>query len=395
MLITETVREALQSLWSAKQRTLLALLGVVIGIGSVIAMVSVGQVVKNESLKQFSEMSTDVVTIYKAHGHSDDGFSRGMNLKECVEIPKYCPGVKAVAPYTTAHAPGKIAGRTTHLPFMGVTESFFSLNRLRIAQGRMLSDLDVMMFYCVIGVNLREQLANTGVQNPVGHKLFFAGRLFTVVGVLEYAAPNMMRPGELNQGLLIPVSTALRLPDGGGVNNVLARLTAAEKWRTAKTQILSYFESRPKPTGVDIRSAEQLLEQIQGQMRLFTLLLGAVGSISLVVGGVGVMNVMLVSVAERKREIGVRRALGARRRDIRAQFLVEAVCLCLVGGVLGVALGVGGCYVVCRLNAWEFLVSWFAIALGVGVSCLVGVFFGFYPARQAAKLRPIDALREG
>ena len=392
MIIKETLREALRSLWSTKQRTILALLGIIIGIGSVIAMVSVGMVVKNESLKQFQEMGTDIITISKSGGEGRD--KAKIKLADALNLPAYCPEIISVAPYTNAYSQIKIKGKGEFSACNGVTASFFELNKLKLSRGRVISDLDIMMFYCVIGEELCEKLQASGVREVLGHKLFFNNKLFTVVGVLEHVAPSMMRPSDLNEGLLIPISTSLRMRDGGQIDNILARLVPSQDWQLAERQATKYFRTNTKVRDIRVRSSEQLIQQIQEQMRLFTLLLGAVGSISLIVGGVGVMNVMLVSVSERKREIGIRRALGARRTDIQFQFLVESILLCLLGGVLGIGLGIGVCYLVSMMNDWEFLISSSAAALGVGVSCLVGLFFGFYPARQASRLKPIEALRD-
>ncbi|NCA91299.1 MAG: FtsX-like permease family protein, partial [Gammaproteobacteria bacterium] len=156
-------------------------------------------------------------------------------------------------------------------------------------------------------------------------------------------------------------------------------------------QAQAYFQARRQP--VRARSPEEIIAQMEKQMRMFTLLAGAIGSISLIVGGIGVMNVMLVSVTERRREIGVRRALGARQGDIQQQFLVESVILSLLGGLFGILLGVGASWLTAYLAYWKFLLSLDAILLGVGVASAVGIFFGFYPARQAARLDPIQALR--
>jgi len=396
MACKETINEALNSLWNSKQRTLLALLGIVIGIGSVIAMVSIGVVVKHESLKQFEQMGTDVITIsLQSSGGfgSDSGRGGTVHLKDVLDIPLECPDIERVAPYTSTYVNSRIAGESSFMPVLGVTQNFFPLNKIDVTQGRLIYDLDVTMYYCVVGRELCDKLVATGVENIIGHQIFLLGRLFTVVGVLENVEDNMMRPSEMNRGAIIPVTTALRLADGGELNNILARIPQSGDWRRAEAQVTSYFSQRTRGMQAHVRSAEMLLKQIQKQMRLFTLLLGTVGSISLIVGGVGVMNVMLVSVSERKREIGIRRALGARRRDIQYQFLVESITLCMAGGLLGIVLGVVACAVVSRFNDWEFLVSWMAVWLGVGVSCLVGVFFGFYPARQAAQMKPIEALR--
>lgn len=388
----ETVREALGSLWGSKQRTLLALLGIVIGIGSVIAMVSIGEVVKHESLKQFQEMGTDIVTI-SVQSRGMGGQQLRVRLKDALDIPGQCADVARVAPYTSTYVNVKLGGKSSFMPVLGVTHDFFALNKISVVQGRPIYDLDVTMFYCVVGRELAAKLASAN-QDVVGSKLALLGRLFTVVGVLDRVEDNMMRPSEMDKGALIPITTALRLAEGGDISSILARVPKEGDWRLAQAQVTSFFASRTKGMEVHVRSAEMLLKQIQTQMQLFTLLLGTVGSISLIVGGVGVMNVMLVSVSERKREIGIRRALGARRRDIQSQFLVESITLCLAGGMLGIVLGVAACSVVAHFNNWEFLISWMAVWLGVGVSCLVGVFFGFYPARQASQMKPIEALRQ-
>jgi len=173
----------------------------------------------------------------------------------------------------------------------------------------------------------------------------------------------------------------------------MARKTPGADHKAATEQIQAYFKQNIRGIRMEVRSAEELIQQMQKQMRLFTLLLGAIGSISLIVGGVGVMNVMLVSVSERKKEIGIRRALGARQGDIQGQFLMEAVTLCLVGGLLGAALGVGASRVIAHFAKWQFMVAYSAMLIGILVAAVVGIFFGFYPARQAAKLNPINALR--
>ena len=173
---------------------------------------------------------------------------------------------------------------------------------------------------------------------------------------------------------------------------MMARMSKGTDYRDATIQLVEYFGERIPQARVHVRSAEELIEQMHRQMRLYTLLLGAVGSISLLVGGIGVMNVMLVAVAERRNEIGVRRALGARQRDIQAQFLIEAVTLSLLGGLIGVIAGAAATYGICRYTGWEFTISAGGTALGTVVAGGAGIFFGIYPAYQAARLNPVAAL---
>ena len=177
------------------------------------------------------------------------------------------------------------------------------------------------------------------------------------------------------------------------IREITARIRPHIHYQQAETEAQAHFRRVAPAAPIAVQSAEQLIESMQRQMRLFALLLGAIGSISLVVGGIGVINVMLVSVVERRKEIGIRRALGARRGDIQLQFLIESLILSLLGGAFGLSLGVAISYVVCQVGDWGFFVSPLALVLGVGVASGVGLFFGFYPERQAARLDPIAALR--
>ncbi|MDC0335618.1 ABC transporter permease [Pseudodesulfovibrio sp.] len=391
MIGRENFNEAIHSLWDAKQRSLLALLGIVIGIGSVIAMVSVGEIVKNEALAQFTAMGTNLLTVQPQQGGDADTASIPFSAAQ--RIPKFCPSIATVAPYSSSYGQILIKGKSVSAPVLGVTEAFADLNKLPVTQGRFISDLDVLMPFCVISQKIKNALAKHGVDKPLGATLIYKGRIFTVCGVIADVPMGGMRPYEISEGIMVPISMAFRLMDRPQLQAVMARLKPKANWQTGSNQLKGYFQRTAKHMQVQIRSAQQLIQQQQKQMQLFTLLLGAIGSISLIVGGVGVMNVMLVSVTERRKEIGIRRALGAQRTDIQSQFLTESIILCITGGFIGSIVGVGAAYVLSNLNNWTFLVSWNAILVGVGVSCIVGLFFGFYPARQAARLSPIEALR--
>jgi putative ABC transport system permease protein len=202
-----------------------------------------------------------------------------------------------------------------------------------------------------------------------------------------------MRPPNLNKAVLIHATTASRAYPDSKITSIIGRVRPGTGTPLLKQQVQAYFSARDKRRNVEVQTAEELIANMEKQMRLFTLLLGAIGSIALIVGGVGVMNVMLVSVSERRKEIGIRRALGAHREDVQTQFIIESVVLCLTGGLIGILIGVVISFLFAHFTKWEFMLSMNAVMLGIGVSSAVGVFFGYYPARQASRLDPITALR--
>ena len=189
------------------------------------------------------------------------------------------------------------------------------------------------------------------------------------------------------------ISNALRAFPNPDINTVMARVDSRVPIIRIKADIQEFFQKKARGMQVEVASAEEMIDRMKQQMQMFSLLLGAIGSISLLVGGIGVMNVMLISVSERRSEIGLRRALGAQQSDIQSQFLIEAILLCLAGGLIGIILGVGISYLFSYFCKWQFITSYFSIALGFGVSTAVGLFCGFYPARTAARLDPIKALK--
>ena len=379
---------------SAKQRTILALIGIVIGIGSVIGMVSVGTIVQNEALKQFKDMGIDIISVSQESGRQEQrGFSSEFNMKDIFELKQFSSSIIEVAPFVSSSAQMGTAGKETHVQLFGVTASFFDLNKLTVRKGRIISDLDKDRYFCVIGAEIEQNLRKLGHTDVLGRQFLFGDRIYTVIGIMDpISEGGGLRPSGVNKSVITHISTGMRAFSNASLNKFLARMGGQDSVEI-KSVIAGYFSKRAKGMMVEVRTAEELIAQMQKQMRLFTLLLGAIGSISLLVGGVGVMNVMLISVTERRKEIGIRRALGAHQGDIMSQFIVESVALCVVGGVIGILLGMAVSYVFAYFSNWQFLVSKAAILLGFGVATAVGVFFGYYPARQAAKSDPIAALR--
>ena len=392
MILRANIKEATRSLYSSKQRTVLALIGIIIGIGSVIAMVSIGKIVQTEALRQFMSMGTNILTIRK--DTPGGGKDSSIQLTTAFDIPSKCPAVVSVGPFISGS--GSVSYRGKKLDgtaILGATESLSDLNKLGVKKGRFLSDLDQYSQYCVLGSTVAQSMKTLAGGEIIGQNLKIDDRIFTVIGYLDETSSGGLRSFDPNGAIFVHLTTLLRIQGTSEISNILAKVRDGSSNDSAKGQVNEFFGQHPKIKDVVITSPEEMVAQMEKQMKLYTLLLGAIGSISLIVGGVGVMNVMLVSVAERRKEIGIRRALGAKRADIKSQFLMESVILSLVGGVLGILLGLGVSFILAHFAKWEFSVSGFAVMLGFGVSSAVGIFFGYYPARQASKLDPIIALR--
>jgi len=395
MIHKSSVTEAWRSLYASKQRSILALIGIMIGIGSVIAMISVGQIVSNESLKQFREMGTDLISIEKGYSGDSSMLSKKAKytLDTTLKLKQLIPAIKLISPVVTSYGEFSFGGAKSGISIIGITPEFISLNRLKLRAGRFISDLDKNHPHIMLGIEAFQQ-ANIPITNElIGQDIRMNNRYYTIVGILEDSPQSRLMSYQTNYSAIMHISTVSRNFNEVELSTVMARMKENVKPTAFVQTIQDYFTRTQRGLSVRVRTAEQLLKQMEKQMQLFTLLLGAIGSISLVVGGVGVMNVMLVSVTERKKEIGIRRALGAKRSDIQNQFLIEAMILSMVGGVIGIVIGIVISYFVSMANNWDYIISYFAIVLGVGVSSSVGIFFGYYPARQAARLDPITALR--
>ena len=388
----------MRSLYGARLRTLLGLIGITIGIASVIAMISTGEIATAQSRKQFEAVGTDILSIEKSDdmARAAPGQGPAIGLEGALDLADTLSTVSDAAPRIKAQGRFSYGGKSVGSgSLQGVSASFRGVNRLRVAEGRFVSDMDTGRYFAVVGAEVAKSMRRRSAGEIVGDILEVDGRLYTVIGVLADSPESYSLPFqvEANQSVFVPITTVRRIDPNAEIKLVIARAAPGIHYADAARDIEAYFAERTRGLAVEVTSAEQLIEQMESQLGLMTLLLGAVGSISLIVGGIGVMNIMLISVTERRREIGVRRALGANRGDIQRQFLSEALILTLGGGIAGVVVGNGTAYGICQYFAWDFILSPTPIVAGVGVSTVVGLFFGFQPAYQASRLNPIVALQ--
>jgi putative ABC transport system permease protein len=341
-------------------------------------------------MREFLEMGVDLITVRK--DYRQEG-GRELRLEDVLSLQRAGESFLHVTPLVTDRGEIGSGKRETPIELFGTTESFLAINKLRLREGRFLAGVDADRFVCVLGEEAARPLRQAAPGELLGRQILLGERFYTVVGVLERTQEGRMRPFGINRAAIVPITTATRTFRSGEIGSFTARVQGGKTPEQIRAEIQGHFARRDRGLRLDVATAEDMRAQMEKQLELFSLLLGAIGSIALIVGGIGVMNVMLIAVAERRKEIGLRRALGAQRRDIQAQFLIESVALCLAGGMLGILLGIGVSYAFAHFQKWPFLVAYRAILLGLGVSSAVGVFFGLYPARAASRLDPIAALR--
>lgn len=384
-MIARNIREAVINLLATKQRSLLALLGIVIGTGSVIAMLNIGAIVEEAVLRQFRDMGTNTLALsFRQEGPAVQPF-------QIDQLPATVPGLAAAVPMMSGYTALRRGGVTLDAAVLGVPGTFAGLARLAAAEGRFIAELDRHEAFGVLGATLAADLSRGGRPVAVGDVILVNGVGITVVGLLRPKPANDLIGVRFDDSLFVSLAAARRLFDNVGIDRAMLFVAPSFAPAEVALRVGDHFAGlRIKTT---IRSAEELIAMMQTQSRLFSRLLGAIGCISLLVGGIGVMNVMLVSVSERRREIGIRLAVGARRADIRQQFMVEGVVLAVVGGLSGTLLGLLVSYGFARMDGLNFVASPVACLLGPAVSALTGIFFSFYPANQAAKLDPIQALQ--
>lgn len=397
MKLTEHLQEGLLNLFSSKLRSLLALLGILVGTASVVAMVSGGKLATNEAIKQFKTLGTDLlaVSISEAtnEGQKNAGTQENLTLEEANKLISVDKAIHEVAPYTQVYNAIQFKGHEINGNLLGVTDSFARIVHIDLERGRFVSYLDKYEFFCVIGHSIYEDIKKFSFTDPIGQQLQVGKNIFTIIGVAKPWPENSFVYANIDYAVLVPILASTAISKHASLGNIIIQLAPGSDIEPAKNHIQNYLNQHLANKQLFFRSAKELIARMTKQSEILTVFLGLIGSISLIVGGIGVMNIMLVSVVERRREIGIRLAVGAKRSDIRSLFLIEAVMLSLVGGTLGVIIGLLIAYVIALFSHWEFTLFLLPPLIGFTVSVATGVFFGFYPAYKASQLDPIEALR--
>ncbi|HVM59415.1 MAG TPA: ABC transporter permease [Verrucomicrobiae bacterium] len=403
MRISATVRMALRALRRNKLRSTLTALGIIIGVGAVIAMVGIGNGAKSQVETQIASLGQNVILIFAGNWNSSGvrsgwGGAGTLVVDDALAIGREIPAVTCVSPEVRDRDQVLANGLNWYTQVLGEGPDYLQIRDWPLDSGAMFTDLDVRgtTKVCVIGKTIANQLFPD--EDPVGQTLRIRDMPFKVLGVLHPKGLSVMNTDQ-DDVILVPYTSLMkRISKRTNIGSIIVQSSSSAASFEVQRAISDLLRQRHRlgPDRDDdftIRGQQEIADAFTATSRIMTVLLGAIASVSLIVGGIGIMNIMLVSVTERTREIGIRMAVGAHGKDILLQFLIEAITLSSLGGLIGIALGIGSAKLLSALAGWPTLVSPTSVMLAFLFSAAVGVFFGFYPARKAANLDPIDALR--
>ena len=403
MKLESTFKIAFRALRRNKLRSVLTALGIIIGVGAVIAMVSIGNGAKAQVEQQIASLGENVILIFSGSVTSSGirtgwGSAGTLKIEDAEAIRREVSGVIAVSEEVISTRQVSAGNQNWFTRVYGESPEYFDIRQWPLSDGSSFTGQDVRSSnkVCVIGRTTASQVF--GSEDPIGQVLRIQGVPFLVTGVLT---PKGLSPQGTDQDdiVIMPYTSAMKRVIGGStLRGINVQVASPNDLAPAQQQITELLRQRHniragRDDDFTVRNQQEIAETATATSRIMALLLGAIASVSLIVGGIGIMNIMLVSVTERTREIGVRLAVGAHGRDILSQFLIEAVTLSVIGGAIGILLGLGASRMLSVFAHWPTLVSIPSIIAAFFVSAAVGIFFGFYPAREASRLDPIEALR--
>ena len=398
--------EAWHAMSANRLRTFLTMLGMVIGVGAVILMMAIGEGAQQSIKRSIDSMGSNLFVILSGSSstsgsRSGSGNSSALNINDANAVGDL-EDIAAIAPISTGNAQIIFSGNNWNTSIIGTSPTYFSIRGWNVDSGELFSDADIRSAnrVALIGKTVAENLFGDDI-DPIGKTIRIKKSPFTILGVLESKGQSFDGRDQ-DDTIIVPITTAQRKLFGnqipGSVRMIMAQAKSEKYMGVAEDAINDLIRQRHNirenaESDFSVRNLTAMAKTASETAKTMSMLLGAIASISLLVGGIGIMNIMLVSVTERTREIGIRMAIGAREKDILLQFLLEACVISIVGCVIGVGLGLGGAMLVKKMVGAEILISMQSIVLAFSVAASVGVFFGYYPASKAAKLHPIEALR--
>jgi putative ABC transport system permease protein len=401
MIAIDTIIVAMSSLMNNRLRSFLSMLGIIIGVAAVIAVISVGNGAEKQVLTRLESVGTNLIAV-------TPGISRGSASNQSRElgdvftyemakhILSFCPSIENAVPYIDGQVLSVYGNVNMQTRVRATTKEFLTIANLKVSDGRMFSNIETEeeQFVVVLGARIATDLF--GTLNPIGQRLRISrgSRTFdlTVIGVLEEKGQSIL--ANYDSQIFVPITTWMnRIQRTRFVNGFVAQARSSEEASIAVAEIeYLLYQKLEDLDKFDVFSQTEMLEMASEFANIFKVLLGGIASIALLVGGIGIMNITLVSVTERTREIGIRKALGAKKHIILLQFLIEACVTSGFGGVIGLGTGIAGSAVIAKIGGWPLVVTPSSVVIGIVFSTLIGLFFGIYPASKAASLDPVQAL---
>ncbi len=396
--IKEVIILSFKSIFKNKSRTILTMLGIIIGVSAVILLVSLGQGLQKYITGQFEELGTNLVVVLPGKVNLESGFSQGppnfagskLTLKQTQGIAKLGGPIEDAAAAQELPAAVKYLGKSKYTTLDGITANYGKMRNIQVATGRAITEADVELTrkVCILGKGLADSLF--GASDPLGKEITIGDEKFQVIGILKKLGTASLG-FDIDNFLAVPITASQRLANTSNVMTINVKAKDKDSIPQAITLTKNYLKRELKEDDFTVLDQTNLLTTINQILSVLTTALGGIAAISLVVGGVGIMNIMLVSVTERTREIGLRKAVGAKPNDILLQFVIEAVVLSVSGGIIGILIGTLGAFVINKF--FPASVTLWSILLAFGVSAIVGIVFGVAPAIRASRLDPIEALR--
>ncbi len=386
---------AVNSVWSSKIRSFLTMLGIIIGVASVIILVNLVTASTLSMRSQLESMGTNLISVNISRGGW--GQTRSVSLAELEELAEENDDIfDSITPVVNGMGTIKYGTENVSTSITGVNEKYADIRSREVTEGRFIAEIDCekRSNVVVIGEYIRKELF--GTESPIGQTVKINNEKFTVIGLLDQKSSNASSGGE-DDIMIIPYTRATRLLKNANINSFMVSAVSSDYMSDATEAIENFLYKKFKSDDYyTVFNTAEMMDTIDEALGTMTLLMAGIAGISLVVGGIGIMNIMLVTVSERTREIGIRKSIGAKRRSIITQFLIEAAVISCIGGIIGIAVGVGGSYFVCKAMSMDAvpLAKQATVILGsFAFSAIIGIVFGLYPANKAAKLNPIDALR--
>lgn len=395
MNVKECILVALESIRVNKMRSALTMLGIIIGVAAVITVVAIGQGGQSAIMSSLEQIGTNLFVVYpKSDGQSAVSLADMMTVQDLEVIQNAATDIKYISPVNDRRLPVKYDRQDKTAYVYGVWPEYKNIRNIKLEKGRFLSDSDEKAARRVVVIDSKLAEDLFGREDALSKQIDVFGMPMTVIGITQRNESFMMGGPDQPSNVYVPFSAFAGMAGANYVGYFEASAISNEKIESAMQQVTKILENRhhvkDKYTAYSLK---QDMEQINSIMGILQLVIGSIAAISLLVGGIGVMNIMLVSVTERTREVGIRKALGAQYQDIMTQFLIEAVVICTIGGTIGILLGLAGGLAVAVLAKFPPLVSPLTILIAVGFSAAIGIFFGLYPAKKAARMDPIEALR--